>query len=186
MEIVNLVTGILQAVHSIGSVIVQASPTHRQCDVEITNACSKYTLCNPRMYTTSGRCPVPLSPNIEPSSSGNAVFAKTPYTARGSVGIFTYDLLNNQTKETVERMAVMFKVPFDLNLKSNVYAVGVFDVGKECNRDLFREMSKNTETTFVRGKAKGPKLSHKSQNVTIAATMSDHYTPVMKVHLSDG
>lgn len=138
-----------------------------------------------RMYTTSGRCTVPLPPEIQLSTSGEALFAKTPYTARGSHGIVTYDLVHNSTGTATEQMAVMFKVPFDLNLKSNAYAVGVFDVSTECDHDLYREMSKKMETTFVRGKAKGPHLTYESQDVTIVATMSNCYQPVMKVHVSD-
>lgn len=137
------------------------------------------------VYTESGRCFVPLPPTIRSSVSGDALFSKIANTARGTVGIFTYDLLNNSTKECTEKIAVMYKVPFDLNLKSNAYALGVFGISTQCNQDLFREMSKNTNTTFVRGKAKGPSLTHKSDTVTIMATMSDCHQPVMRVQVSN-
>ncbi|XP_041812436.1 DELTA-actitoxin-Ucs1a-like [Chelmon rostratus] len=169
----------------VSSAIAKAAPTHRQCGIEISNDCSAYTLCNPRMYTSSGRCTVPLPVKINPSSTGNALFTKTPYTARGTVGIFTYDLLNNSTNAATEQIGVMFKVPFDLNLKSNVYAVGVFDISKECIRDLYREMSKTQDAAFVRGKAKGPVLTHKGQSIAIVATMSNCYEPVIKVQVSE-
>ncbi|XP_070836717.1 DELTA-thalatoxin-Avl1a-like [Chaetodon trifascialis] len=185
MEVVNTVSGIVQTVMAVGSSIAKAAPTHRQCGIEISNDCSTYTLCNPRMYTSSGRCTIPLPVKIESSCTGNALFTKTPYTARGSVGIFTYDLRSNSTNAATEQIAVMFKVPFDLNLKSNVYAVGVFDISKECIRDIYCEMSKTEDTTFVRGKAKGPVLTHKGQNITIMAAMSNCYEPVIKVQVSE-
>uniref|UniRef100_A0A8P4JX45 Uncharacterized protein n=1 Tax=Dicentrarchus labrax TaxID=13489 RepID=A0A8P4JX45_DICLA len=169
----------------VGESIAKIIPTQRKCTVEIANESSSYSLCNPRVHIESGRCTVPLPPSIQPNSTGEALFAKTPNTAQGSVGILTYDLLNNTTKTSSNKMAVLYQVPFNLKLKSKMYAVGIFDISTECNRDLFREMSKNTNTTFVRGKAKGPSLTHKSQNVTIMAAMSNCHEPVMKVQVSD-
>ncbi|XP_076608393.1 DELTA-actitoxin-Ucs1a-like [Chaetodon auriga] len=185
MESADFAFGFVQTILAVGSSIAKVAPTHRQCGIEISNDCSTYTLCNPRIYTSSGRCTIPLPVQIKSSCSGNALFAKTPYTARGSVGIFTYDLLNNSTNTATEQIAVMFKVPFDLNLKSNVYAVGVFDISKDCIRDIYREMSKTEDKTFVRGKAKGPVLTHKGQNITIMAAMSNCYEPVIKVQVSE-
>lgn len=137
------------------------------------------------VHTESGRCVVPFPPHIPPSATGDATFSKTPNTARGSVGIFTYDLLNNTTNKSTEKMAVMYNVPFNLNLKSNAYALGVFDVSSECDRHLFQEMSKKTSPKFIKGKAKGPSLTHKSESVNIRATMCDCSTPVIKIQVSD-
>ncbi|XP_042248853.1 DELTA-sagatoxin-Srs1a-like [Thunnus thynnus] len=158
-------------------------PTHRQCSIEIENKCSGYTLCNPRVHTVSGFCETPLPPTLGPAESGSALFIKTPQTACGSVGVFTYDLLNGSTKQYDGKIAVMFSNPYDFNLYSNWYAVGVFDMGKTCDPDLYKEMYKNAEKGFVRGKAKGPSLTHTSNRVTIRATMSDSYQPVIKVQV---
>ncbi|XP_034076682.1 DELTA-sagatoxin-Srs1a-like [Gymnodraco acuticeps] len=170
---------------SIESSIVKITPTHRQCTIELKNQSSKYTLGNPRVYMDSGRCTVPLAPSIKPDSSGEAVFVKTPNTARGAVGMFTYDLIDNSTKQCSKKIAVLYKVPFDMKLNSVGYAVGELDVSKECNRDLYREISKQKNMTLVSGKAKGPSLKHESENVTVLATMSKCNTAVIKVQVSD-
>uniref|UniRef100_A0A3Q3WIS5 Uncharacterized protein n=1 Tax=Mola mola TaxID=94237 RepID=A0A3Q3WIS5_MOLML len=122
---------------------------------------------------------------FHPKLHSYALFSKIANTAPGSLGIFTYDLLKNSTNESTERIVIMYKVLSNLNLKSNAYALGVFSVATECDRHLFHEMSKSTNTTFVRGLAKGPSLAYKSGTVTIRATVSNCYTPVMKVQVSE-
>lgn len=82
-------------------------------------------------------------------------------------------------------MAVLFKVPFNRKGKSNMYALGIFDISKDCDGGLYEEMSHNETSTFVRGDAKGPSLTYQGQNVTISATMSDSYESVLKLHVSD-
>lgn len=133
----------------------------------------------------SGQCSVPLPPSIGPAKSGEALFIRTPNKANGSVGICTYNLLGISTQNSSGKLAVLFKVPFNQKRTPSTYAVGIVDASKECNLDLFDEMSKGTNATFVRGQAKGPSLTHVSQNVTITATMSDNNEAVMKVELSD-
>ncbi len=80
-------------------------------------------------------------------------------------------------------MAVMFSVPFDFNLYSNWYAVGVFDVYTKCDHSLFKDMYYSAERGFVRAKAKDSALTFRGEAVTIRATMSDSYTPVIKVQV---
>ncbi|XP_071369372.1 uncharacterized protein [Centroberyx affinis] len=177
---------VVGAAAGVGGEVAQLLPTHRQCAIEITNGCSQHTLCNPRMFINRGRCSVPLSPTVDPSTSESALFTKTPHTARGSVGVFTYDLLNNRTKQATKKMAVMFNVPYDFNLYSNCYAVGIFDMSKKCDYNLYHDMHKKKVNGFVRGDPKADcSLTHKSHGVTIRASMSDAYQPVMKVQVSD-
>ncbi|MED6247177.1 hypothetical protein ATANTOWER_024639 [Ataeniobius toweri] len=121
---------------------------------QLENCTSNYTLSNPRVYLDNRRCTVPLSPTIRPSELDEATFSKKPSTAQGSIGIFTYDLLNNLTKTSSEKVAVLFVVPFDLYFKSIGCGVGIFGGRAKCNQDLFKEMFETTNTNFVRGKAK--------------------------------
>ncbi|XP_039679662.1 bryoporin-like [Perca fluviatilis] len=152
--------------------------TWRQCYITVINYSSEDTLCNPCQYTQSGRCTQIPPPQIGPQSSGSALFTKTPYTARGSVGVMTYDL-----QDSTEKIAVMFSVPYDYSMFSNVYAVGIFDKSQKCNYDLYYKMYYDPPTTFVRGEAKGPSLTYKGDQVTIVATMADLYETVINVEV---
>ncbi|XP_012711615.1 DELTA-sagatoxin-Srs1a-like [Fundulus heteroclitus] len=160
-------------------------PTHRQCKVEIQNKTSSFTLREPLVHLFSGNCESPLPPTLRPTETGTALFVKTPHTACGSVAVFTYDILQESNRQDRGRLAVMFSVPYDFNIYSNWYAVGAFSKDKLCDEDLYREMYYASQRGFVRGKAKGPSLTHKAGHVTIRASMSDSYQPVLKVELSD-
>ncbi|XP_044187213.1 DELTA-sagatoxin-Srs1a-like [Thunnus albacares] len=157
--------------------------THRQCSIEVENKTSEYILCNPCVHIISGSCKTPLPPKIDPSKSGSALFIKTPGTARGSVGVFTYDLLNGFRNQNDGKIAVMFSNPYDFNLYSNWYAVGDFDMAKKCDYGLYKEMYYNAEKGFVRGKAADGSLIYESKRVTIKASMSDSYQPDIKVQV---
>uniref|UniRef100_A0A146TB79 DELTA-sagatoxin-Srs1a n=1 Tax=Fundulus heteroclitus TaxID=8078 RepID=A0A146TB79_FUNHE len=160
-------------------------PTHRQCKVEIQNKTSSFTLCEPLVHLISGNCESPLPPTLRPTETGTALFVKTPDTACGSVAVFTYNILQESNRYIFRRMAVMFSVPYDFNIYSNWYAVGVFNKDKLCDEDLYKEMYYGEEHSFVRGKASGPSLTYKAGFDTIRVSMSDSYQPVLKVDLSD-
>ncbi|XP_038565237.1 DELTA-sagatoxin-Srs1a-like [Micropterus salmoides] len=156
---------------------------NRQCTVEIENN-SQYNFCNPHVYTLSGyHKDLPLT--IGPSESRCGQFLKTSGTARGAVGVFTYDLQIKSTERDVGKMAVMFSVPYDYNIYSNWYAVGVFDMRIKCDHSLFNDMYYNPERGFFRAKAKDS-LTYRSKAVTIRATMSDSCKPVIKIQVSPG
>uniref|UniRef100_A0A672G299 DELTA-sagatoxin-Srs1a n=1 Tax=Salarias fasciatus TaxID=181472 RepID=A0A672G299_SALFA len=170
---------------AMGQAMGQVAPTHRQCFIMITNECSSFSLSSPRWYTHSGSCASPFPPTIRSHGVESALFMKTPNTACGSIGVVTYDLLNNDSNQTTEKIALMFSNPYDFNLYSNWYAVGVFDMSKECDENLYNEMYQGTSDSFIRSKADGKVLSYRGSQVTIKATMSDAYQPVMKVELSE-
>ncbi|KAM7386082.1 hypothetical protein PAMA_008958 [Pampus argenteus] len=157
----------------------------RQCTIKIKNDCINYGLFNPRMYIESGGCTVPLSPFIASSKSDIAQFSKTPYTACGSVGVFTYDLLRKDTVQPTQKVAVMFSVPYDFNMYSNLYAVGIFDESKQCDYDLYYQMYNGEQESFIRGKASEPCLIYNEGAFTIMATMSDAYLPVIKLQVTE-
>ncbi|CAK6980309.1 DELTA-stichotoxin-Hmg2b-like [Scomber scombrus] len=182
-EAVAAAAGVIGAAAAVGGAIGEIAPTHRQCTIEIRNECKDFGLCNPRMFIDSGGCAIPLLPFIRPSKSDVAQFVKTPNTARGSVGVFTYDLQKTDADKPTEKIAVMFSVPYDFDVYSNLYAVGIFETGRECNYDLYYEMYNNTDSSFVRGKAKDPGLIYKGDHVTVMATMSDSYQPVIKLQI---
>ncbi|XP_028454814.1 DELTA-thalatoxin-Avl1a [Perca flavescens] len=160
--------------------------TYRECTIEIENKCPEFTLCNPQLYTKSGFCKSPLPPTLGPSESGKAQFNKTSFSARGAVGVFTYDIQNESKEECLEKVAVMFSVPYDYIMYSNMYAVGAFDNNRKGDEILFEEMCNNTnpQSGFVRGKAKDSQsLTHKGEHVTVRATMSNSATSVVKVQV---
>ncbi|MEQ2211179.1 hypothetical protein XENOCAPTIV_000645 [Xenoophorus captivus] len=182
MEAISLGADLLQTTFDVTRAINKLSP-RRQCSIHITNFSDRYTLENPSFFLNNGSCLTDLPPTIQPSSSGEAVFTKTLNVIKSCAGIFTYDLLNNTMFS--EKAAVSFVVPFDLNRKSIIYGVGIFDNSKDCSEDCFNDMLNTTNTIFAWGKARGPILKHESQNVTILAIMSDCNTSVMKLEINE-
>uniref|UniRef100_A0A3P8NWN5 Uncharacterized protein n=1 Tax=Astatotilapia calliptera TaxID=8154 RepID=A0A3P8NWN5_ASTCA len=135
------------------------------------------------LHLVSGLCQIPLPTKLGPSECGSALFSKTGGTARGSVGVFTYDLYDTAADRAEKKIAVLFSVPFDYGLYSNWYAVGVFD--KETNSDsaLYRKMYRSPERGFVRGKADGYDLTHTDINVTIKSSMTNLSVATLKVEV---
>lgn len=146
-------------------------------------------------YCHAGTIKSPLPPALRPSQSGTALFVKTPYTASGSVGVFTYDIFEMLNRKFCGRIVVMFSNPFDFNLYHNWYGIGAFNNNKQCNAYLFNEMYYGMQNGFVRGNASGPSLSYEMNksgpdgyygpDLTIKAYMSDDCQPLIKVELCD-
>lgn len=105
------------------------------------------------MYLYSGQCSTPFASTVLRDTETTATFTKTSGAARGSVGAFTYNLEDVETKQTKLKMAVMFQVPFDYTQYSNYCAVGICDKDKPCDYNLFHEMYYNKPTWFIRQKA---------------------------------
>ncbi|XP_026164374.1 DELTA-sagatoxin-Srs1a-like [Mastacembelus armatus] len=158
---------------------------HRSCTVEINNNSCNYTLANPRVFTENGRCEVPLSPMVGPCSTASALFNKTTGAATGAVGVFTYDLFNADLNDYSHIMAVMFSVPYDRNLYSNWFAVGIFDRGNNCDYNLYDVMYNGSEINFARAKANGSCISYQGDYVIVSASMSDSGESVLKVDIND-
>ncbi|XP_041830545.1 DELTA-sagatoxin-Srs1a-like [Melanotaenia boesemani] len=165
--------------------------THRQCTINLHNKTTNYRMQDPLVYIVSGTSseppppPPPPRPALDPSESGSALFIKTAYTACGSLAVFTYDLVEIFSMQFLGRVAVMFSVPYDFNFHSNWYGVGMFRKDIPCDANLFNLMYEEEETTFVRGRASGSSLVYRGNDVTIRATMSDSYQPVLKVEVCD-
>ncbi|CAI5657554.1 unnamed protein product [Oreochromis niloticus] len=157
----------------------------RQSTIHITNKTQGYTLQNPSLHLVSGLCQIPLPTKLGPSECGNALFSKTGGTARGSVGVFTYDLYDAAADRADKKIGVMFSVPFDYGLYSNWYGVGVFDRETNCDSALFRNMYRSPERGFVRGKADGYDLTHRdiNVNVTVKSSMTNFSVATLKVEV---
>ena len=128
-----------------------------------------------------------MSLTINPSETGDALFKKTPHTARGAVGTFTFDLLNRSTKKVIEKIAITYSVPYDYNLYYNWYAVGIFSKSQRCSDNLYKrfDIRDNDDDSFVWGKASGSGLHYENDQVTVMASMTDTYEPDMQVEVRD-
>ncbi|KAJ0055850.1 hypothetical protein NL108_013804 [Boleophthalmus pectinirostris] len=180
-DVVDIVENVVDISSTAGGLLSKALP-NRQCSVQIQNECSTYILCNPRVHTDTGICKEPLNITIKPSCSGKGLFTKSPRSMRGTGAVFSYDLYDQQ--QCVGKVAALFKVPYDLNLHSIVFAIGFVDSNTECDKHLFKRMFKNEEEGFVRAKAKGSSVTSENDLLTIKATMSNSGDAVMKIEVS--
>ncbi|XP_034040432.1 DELTA-sagatoxin-Srs1a-like [Thalassophryne amazonica] len=158
---------------------------HRSCTVEIQNNSAYYTLTNPRVFTESGCCEIPLPPMVGPGAFASALFNKITGAATGAVGVMTYDLFNPDLNDYSHIVAIMYSVPFDRNLYSNWFAVGIFDRGNNCDYNLYDIMYNGSENCFVRAQADGSSSSYEGDYVTVSASMSESGEAVLKVDLTD-
>lgn len=126
-----------------------------------------------------------MPPLVGPCSAASALFNKTTGAATGAVGVFTYDLYNPDLNDYSHIIAIMYSVPFDRNLYSNWYAVGIFKRGNNCDYNLYDIMYNGSENNFVRAKADGSSISYEGNYVMVSASMSDSGEAVLKVNISD-
>ncbi|XP_028460070.1 DELTA-stichotoxin-Hcr4b-like [Perca flavescens] len=157
---------------------------HRLCSVEIKNNSGCYTLANPRVFTESSHCEVSLPPMVGPYSPASALFNKHMGSATGAVGVFTYDLFNPNLNDYSHVMAIMLSVPYDRNLYSNRFAVGILDRGYICDYDLY-DMMYNGYENFVRARADGSCISFQGGYAIVNASMSDSCEAVLRVDICD-
>lgn len=122
---------------------------------------------------------------VGPCSAGSAFFNKSTGAATGAVGVFTYDLFNPEFNDYSHVLAVMFSVPYDRNLYSNWFAVGIFARGNNCDYDLYDIMYNGSENNFVRAKADGSSITYEGDYAIVSASMSDSGEAVLRVDVSD-
>ncbi|XP_025038882.2 DELTA-actitoxin-Aas1a-like [Pelodiscus sinensis] len=90
----------------------------RSVGIEISNK-TRSTLENPRTHCFSGHDLVKPENSIPPGKSGSCVFVKTSYSARGSVGVLSYE-------SDAFTLAIMFSNPFDRVLYNSEFAIELF------------------------------------------------------------
>ncbi|KAK7939339.1 hypothetical protein WMY93_002665 [Mugilogobius chulae] len=184
-NVTDIAANVLDAGDTLGQLISKFVPKYRQCSVQIDNKSSDYILRNPRVHMDTGVCAEPLTPSISPSSKGKGLFIKSPRAMRGSGAVFTYDLYHSRRHECVAKLAALFKVPYDLNLKSVVFAVGLFGRDTECDKHLFKDMFSSKQDKFVRAKANGSGITVQDDIVNISSSMSNCAKAVFEIEISD-
>ncbi|KAK0139188.1 DELTA-sagatoxin-Srs1a [Merluccius polli] len=158
--------------------------SHRECNVRIENSTKSYCLKNLRTHIISGDVDTPLPTDIKVATTGKACFTKTPWAAKGAVGVFTYDLVNSGS-ESLWKIAVMFSVPYDFVLYHNWFAVGIFDSCTECDYDMYELMYLKDQHHFRRKKAKDGHITYKHGDIVFEASMSDTITPKLKLTVKE-
>ncbi|XP_043919542.1 cytolysin tenebrosin-B-like [Protopterus annectens] len=155
--------------------------THgRAVAIEISNYSSRYDLRNPSYCTTSGYCCNPPPPTISKSGKGTCVFTKTGGTARGCVGVLTYQLSDHS-------IAIMFSNPFDYNLYRICYGMEIFNRHRTADENLFKEMyyaPVNAEKRRIVGSCSSH-LELSYDGINVKATMSSSSKSIMKVEIHD-
>ncbi|XP_035523446.1 DELTA-actitoxin-Afr1a-like [Morone saxatilis] len=160
--------------------------SRRNVTIEISNITNNYCLVDPKVYLESGNCHSPPQPTVRPLKTEVCNFSKTTAKATGAVGVLTYDLFERQSNCAKEKVAIMFSVPYDQNMYKNWVGVGIYEVGKECNESLYKEMYYNKEQVgFVRAEAKGCGLTYQGKNLDIMCTMSPLGRAILKVEIWD-
>nr|XP_055047535.1 uncharacterized protein LOC129433098 [Misgurnus anguillicaudatus] len=159
--------------------------TIRNCTIQITNMSNVYNLINPQVYTFSGYCCDPPQPTIRSNKTGVCAFTKTQYSARGAVGVLTYDLYHTENEACSERIALLFSVPFDYILYYNMFAVGVLEISRECDKALYHCMYEGKQTGFIRENAMVSGITYKGETVELKATMSNLAKAIINLEIRD-
>ncbi|XP_014896344.1 echotoxin-2-like [Poecilia latipinna] len=160
----------------------------RSVTIEISNITNNYCLISPKTYLDNGEVFNPPQPTVRPLKTEVCTFTKSGGKATGSVGVLTYDLFERSQNDYIETLAIMFSVPWDFNLYKNWFAVGIYKKGRNCDKDLFKEMyyeKKENEHGFVRGEANGSGINYVGNYLDIKATMCPLGNAIMKVEVWD-
>jgi len=160
----------------------------RSVTIEISNLTRNYCLINPKVHLENGETYNPPQPTVRSLKTELCTFSKAGGKATGSVGVMTYGLFERSHNDCTETLAIMFSVPWDYNLYKNWFAVGIYKKGRNCDKDLFKEMyyEKNQhEHGFVREEATGSGINHVGNHLDIKATMCPLGNAIMKVEVWD-
>ncbi|KAG7243543.1 hypothetical protein INR49_011099, partial [Caranx melampygus] len=162
--------------------------SRRSVTIEITNVTNNYCLINPKVYLENGETYNPPQPTVRPLKTEVCTFTKSGGKATGSVGVLTYDLFERSQNDYIETLAIMFSVPWDYHLYKNWFAVGIYKKGRNCDKDLYKEMyyeKKQQEHGFVREEAIGSGINYVGNYLDIKATMCPLGKAIMKVEVWD-
>ncbi|XP_039620501.1 bryoporin-like [Polypterus senegalus] len=157
----------------------------RSMVIVISNHTTKY-LTNPKYYCYTGYNYTPLQPTIEPKMREACSFSKHADSNSGSVGVMTYNICELQAHKGFKKLAIMFSVPNDYNKYENWFAVGLYDIGKDCDDGLYQEMYYSDNQDFKRAKAKDCFLKHISEGYQVNATMSNASQSIIQLELWEG
>ncbi|XP_030625868.1 bryoporin-like [Chanos chanos] len=171
------------AVPVVGRAVANAS--RHSCTINIKNCSSVYSLVHPKVWMNSGYNSQPPSPTVDTNTKSSCAFSKTAGTARGAVGVLTYDLFIREKSRSDKLIAIMFSVPFDYNLYDNWLAVGIFDQAQPCDETLYKFMYYDSDYRFNRVKATDPSIVYTRESVEIRATMSNARTADVQVEIHD-
>ncbi|XP_056432483.1 actinoporin-like protein [Gadus chalcogrammus] len=160
--------------------------SRRNVTIEITNLTQAYCLIDPKVFLESGKTHSPPQPTVRPLKTEVCNFTKEGGAACGAVGVMTYDLYHRDHRDSGEKVAVMFSVPYDNNMYKNWFALGVYPKATECDEKLYKEMYYDKEQKgFVRAECNGTGITFSGRNLDVKATMSPLGRAIMKIEVWD-
>ncbi|XP_054625417.1 DELTA-sagatoxin-Srs1a-like [Dunckerocampus dactyliophorus] len=160
--------------------------SRRNVTIEITNLTSQYCLMNPKVYLDSGNCHSPPQPTVRPLKTEVCNFTKSAAATSGTVGVLTYEIFEAHKSSPLEKLAIMFSVPFNYNLYKNWLGVGLYPTGRDTDEKLYKEMYYDKDQkSFVREEAKGCCVDFHDSKMDIKVTMSPMGRAIMKVEVWD-
>ncbi|XP_044844685.1 uncharacterized protein LOC123350259 [Mauremys mutica] len=152
--------------------------------IQITNNTRDVTLEYPRTYCFSGRARKDPVPQIHPGSSESCVFVKTSYTARGSVGVLSYE-------SDAFTLAIMFSNPFDHILYNTEFAIELFagrkhfDSMENLYHYMYSKVPLYTCESYRKEKLEDldGKLEVTNEKIQVKATMSKQKKSIIKIQI---
>lgn len=118
----------------IGQLLNAIGSAQRRLAIGINNHTDK-KLTKPKFYIFSGKIEA-VSLEVGGKLCGAIGASKTAGpVARGAVGVVSFDI-----EGTPHRLAIMYSVPFDYNLYSNWFKLGIISKNIETNHDLYDDM----------------------------------------------